>query len=57
MNSRETNPEKGNDQSDQGFSRVPSWKRGSRKQENQEVHNKMAVSNKFEALEDHEEEN
>ena len=57
MNSPKTNPEKGNDQSDQCFSRFPSQIRGIRKQENQEVHKKISVSNKFEDLEDNEEEN
>ena len=36
---------------DQGFTRVPSRKRGGQKQENHEVHKKTMVSNKFKILE------
>ena len=38
--------------SDQGFTRLPSRKRGGRKQDNQEVNKKISISNKFEALDD-----
>ena len=40
MNSPKINPKKGADQPDQGFSKVPSQKRRSRKQENQKVQRK-----------------
>ena len=56
-NNPNINPKNDELQTEEGFTRAPSRKQGNQKQDSQEVHKKIVVSNKFEALEGHEEEN
>ena len=56
MKNLKTNLGKEEENKEQGFARAPSWKRGDQKQDNQEVHKRVVVSNKFEVLEGCEEE-
>ena len=56
-NNPKITPENDELQTEQGFARSPSRKQGNQKQDSQEVHKKIVVSNKFEALGYHDEEN
>ena len=52
MNIPNPTPGKEEKKNDQGFTWVPSQKRGGRKKENQEVNKNISMTNKFDVCED-----